>query len=83
MQRTQWNTDSLVQNTIGEIRAYIQRKEWYAAKVYKGELTPVQWIVHQIRNSHLHVIQNMRSMYVRKVAAEAALGGRICNTTPK
>lgn len=78
-----WDTDSLIQSTIGEIRAYVQRKDWYAAKIYKGELGSVEWIVHQIRSSHLHVIQNLRSIYVRKVAAEAALGKRICNTTPK
>lgn len=81
MQRTRWDTDSLVQNTIGEVRAYIQRKEWYAAKIYKLELEPVEWVIHQIRNSQVHVFQNLRSMYVRRVAAEATLGGRLWHMT--
>lgn len=81
MQRRKWDTNSLVQNTLGEVRAYIQRKEWYAAKVYKLELEPVEWVIHQIRNSQVHVLQNLRSMYVRKIAAEAAIGGRRWPTT--
>jgi hypothetical protein len=83
MLRMNWDTDLLVQSTVGEIRAYVQRKDWYAAQIYNGKLGPVEWIMSQIRSSHRHVIQNLRSMYVRKVAAEAALGKRICNTTRK
>ena len=82
MQRMLGNNDALVQHTVGELRAYTQRKEWYAAKIYKLELESVTWIVSQINNSYIHVLQNLRSMYVRRVAA-AAVEKRVCDITRK